>query len=66
VPTAVLVTKPFVGQGHAMSKALGLANVRLVPVPHPLGELAPDDVRERARAAVPSLVAALLGSDLAV
>jgi len=58
VPAAVLCTAPFQAEGEAQARALGLTEVRLVPVTHPVSTLSADALAARAAEALPRVVAA--------
>ena len=56
VPTAVICTEPFISSGKAMSKIGGIPDYPFVVLPHPLGSLPPDALRERASEAAPEVL----------
>jgi len=58
-PTATINSEEFVKLGQSETRALGLAGLPLVTVEHPLGGVAPEVVRERARAAAAEVVRVL-------
>ena len=58
VPAAVLCTAPFRAEGEAQALALGLPEVRLVPITHPVSTLSADVLADRAAEALPRVVAA--------
>ena len=58
VPTAVICTAPFAAEGEAQAQALGLPEVRLVPITHPLSTLSAEALAARAAEALPRVVAA--------
>ena len=60
VPAAVICTEPFITSAKAMSKLGGIPNYPFVVLPHPLGSLSPDDLRERAMQAAPDVLQILL------
>ena len=60
VPTAVICTEPFINSAKAMSKLGGIPEYPFVVLPHPLGSLTPDTLRERAMQAAPEIVQILL------
>ena len=60
VPTAVICTQPFVSSGKAMSRLLGIPDYPFVVVPHPLGSLTLEALRERAVQAAPQVLRILL------
>ncbi len=61
IPTAVVCTKPFIPTAKSMARILGIPDYPFVTVPHPLGSLKPDEVKERARMALPQIIEILLG-----
>ena len=63
VPTAVICTKPFVSSGRAMSKIGGIPDYPFVVLPHPVGRLAPEALRQYAIRAAPDVVRVLLARD---
>ena len=60
VPTAVICTDPFISSAVAMSKLGGIPSYPFVALPHPLGSLTPDTLRERAIQAAPEVLRILL------
>ena len=54
--TAVVCSDPFIRLGKTQAMVLGTPDLPLVIVPHPVGGLALDKVRERAQVAVPQVV----------
>ena len=54
-----MVTTAFRDPARSNAAAMGIPNLRLVVLPHPVGHLPPDSVRDLARAAYPKIVAAL-------
>ena len=60
VPAAVICTDPFVSSAKAMSSIKGIADFPFVVVPHPLGSLAPEDLRQVAMRAAPDVLRILL------
>ena len=60
VPTAVICTEPFVTSANAMAKLGGIPDYPYDVVPHPLGSLAPDTLRARARQAAPEVLRILM------
>ncbi len=63
VPAAVICTEPFVSSGKAMSKIGGIPDYPFVVVPHPLGSLPDDVLRERAVRAAPEVLQILLAKE---
>ena len=54
--TTVICSDPFIRLGKTQAMVLGTPDLPLVIVPHPVGGLALDQVRERALVAVPQVV----------
>ena len=54
--TAVLCTGPFMMLGKTQARTFGVPDLPLVEIPHPLGGLARDGVKQRADVAVPQLM----------
>ena len=61
VPSAVICTEPFVSSANAMAKMGGIEGFPYVVLPHPLGRLAPDVLRQRAVQAAPAVLRILVG-----
>src|SRR3546814_11162389 len=66
VPTATVNSDAFVVLGQQEAVALGLPGLPIVTVPHPMGDVGADEVRERAAAMVVQLVAVLTGDGAAL
>ena len=60
VPAAVICTEPFINSAKAMSKLGGIPDYPFVVLPHPLGSLTPEQLRERAVQAAPDVLSILL------
>ena len=54
--TAVICSTPFEKLGRAQAKVLGVPDLPLVMIQHPLGGLAIEDVRARADQATPAVI----------
>ena len=54
--TAVICSTPFEKLGRAQAKVLGVPDLPLVMIQHPLGGLAIDDVKARAEQAAPAVI----------
>jgi hypothetical protein len=63
IPTVTLCTDVFVQLAREESRALGMAELPLAIVPHPLGGEAPEAIRQRARVAVDQVVQGLTGAN---
>ena len=62
LPTAVVVTEPFVATAQAMAGLDGVPDYRFAVVGHPTAALAGDELRAVARTAAAQCEAILLGS----
>ena len=60
VPAAVICTEPFRSSAEAMSAIGGIPGYPFVEVPHPLGSLSDEALRERAMLAAPEVLRILL------
>lgn len=60
-PTATVNTDEFARLGQSEARSLGMPALPITTVPHPMGGIPEDDVREHARAAVPTIVELLTG-----
>jgi len=65
VPTAVIVTTQFVHEAKLQCAALGMEGLVPVVIQHPLSSLSEDEIRARAAAALPQVIAAWEGRLLA-
>ena len=61
VPAAVICTEPFVSSANAMAKLGGIPDYPYVVLPHPLGSLSEEALRQRAIQAAPDVLQILLG-----
>jgi hypothetical protein len=59
VPAAVICTTPFIPSARAMARICHLPEYPFAVVGHPIGSLTPDELRARAEAALPQVVAIL-------
>jgi hypothetical protein len=60
VPAAVICTEPFRSSAKAMSNIGGIPDFPFVELPHPLGSLNDEVLRERAMQAAPEVLRILL------
>ena len=60
LPAAVICTEPFVSSAVAMSKMGGIPDFPFAVVPHPLGSLDENSLRERAKEVAGVIVKILL------
>jgi hypothetical protein len=58
-PAVAICTKPFLKSGQAMAARQGMPAFRFVMVEHPLSSLPADEVRERAKEALPQVLSVL-------
>jgi hypothetical protein len=56
VIAAVVCSDTFMKLGTAQAKVFGVPDLPLLEIPHPLGGLGMEQVRERAAAALPQLI----------
>jgi hypothetical protein len=63
IPTAVVCTEPFIPTAQSMARILGMPNYPFVTIPHPLGSLPEEELKERARMALPQVLGILLGQN---
>ncbi len=50
-PAVVICTEPFVATARAIASVLRVPGYPFAVVPHPIGSLGPEEIRERAREA---------------
>jgi hypothetical protein len=60
IPSASIVTDVFKVTGRAMARSWGLPDFRFLAMRHPIANLKPDELDERAAAIVPEVVRLLL------
>lgn len=61
-PAVAICTRPFAQTGAAMAKRQGYSGYRLALVDHPVSNLTREKVSERARQALPQVLAIALGN----
>jgi hypothetical protein len=59
IPAAVLCTQPFLKLGKTQAQVLGVPDLPLILIPHPLGGISIEQVEGRAQHALPELLALL-------
>ena len=59
IPTVVICTGPFLVSANLHARVLGRPEFQPVVIPHPLGGMGPEKVRQLAAAAEDQIVAAL-------
>lgn len=60
MPSASIITDIFLKTGEAMARTWGLKNFRFIAMPHPIANLTPAQLDQRAREITPQVVALLL------
>jgi len=60
VPAVAVITDPFKDTAQAMAEAWGVPKFRYLSVPHPIANLALEELDRRAKEIVPELVELLL------
>ena len=63
IPAVVVCTEPFARTAESMAKRRGFPTYRYILVEHPLSSAKPDGVRERAKKALPQVLAIALGQE---
>jgi hypothetical protein len=56
VPSASIITDVFEKTGRAMARTWGLPDFRFVMMPHPIANLTPEQLDQRARAIAPQVI----------
>ena len=59
IPTVVICTNPFLNSAHVHARTFGRTGFRPVGIPHPLGGLKSEAVKDRAESILDEIVAAL-------
>jgi hypothetical protein len=59
VVAAAIITEPFRKTADSMAKRHGYLDYRYAVMPHPIGNLRPDQIRERAEGVLPQVLAIL-------
>ena len=62
IPAAVLCTEPFIPTAKSMARIQGIADYPFIALPHPLGRLTEEQVKDRAKRALPEVIELLLGN----
>ncbi|MCW5605251.1 MAG: hypothetical protein KIT18_11980 [Burkholderiales bacterium] len=60
VPSASIVTHVFIVTGKAMAKTWGVPDFKFLVVPHPIANLTPEQLDQRAAEITPQVVELLL------
>ncbi len=61
VITAVVCSTVFETLGRTQARVLGVPDLPLIMIPHPLGGVSLDEVRARAQVAIPQIVELIQG-----
>lgn len=56
VPTAAVITHQFVRAANAMARRNDYPDYKYAMVPHPIGNLKPEQIRQRALEALPQII----------
>jgi len=56
IPTAVLATEVFLNAARGQAQALGMPGFTVISVPHPVQNLTPEEVRQRADSVIDEVV----------
>jgi hypothetical protein len=56
IVTAVICSTPFMKLGKTQARTFGVPELPLLEIPHPLGGLTLDNVKERAEVVVPQVL----------
>jgi hypothetical protein len=65
VPAVVVTTDAFTSSASAMARVRGVPDYRYLTVPHPMANLTPEGVRDKAEAAIPGIVGMLTSRAMA-
>ena len=60
IPSASIITHVFKPTGAAMARTWGLEGFRFLDMPHPIANLTPEELDQRAAAIAPEVVKLLL------
>jgi hypothetical protein len=60
IPTAGVATEPFLDEALEQARVLGMPDLRMVYVPHPVQLLTPEELHARADAVFEEIVARLV------
>jgi hypothetical protein len=56
IVAAAIITSPFVKTADSMAKRHGFKQYRYAQLPHPIGNLRPEQIKERARQVLPQVM----------
>lgn len=57
----MICTEPFTKTAQSMARIQGIPDYSFITLPHPMGSLTPEQVKERANIALPVVIEILLG-----
>jgi hypothetical protein len=60
IPTAAICTDPFLEEARAQARALGMPDLPVARITHPLSTLTAEEIAQRAAEAVPQLLGLLI------
>jgi hypothetical protein len=66
IPTAMIITSEFVREARAQSSVLGIPEMGIVVIDHPLSSLSQDQIVGRAQQALPQIIAIWQGKQPSV
>jgi hypothetical protein len=66
IPTAMIITSEFVREARAQSSVLGIPDMGIVVIDHPLSSLSQDQIVGRAQQALPQIIAIWQGKQPSV
>jgi hypothetical protein len=66
IPTAMIITSEFVREARAQSSVLGIPEMGVVVIDHPLSSLSQDQIVGRAQQALPQIIAIWQGKQPSV
>jgi hypothetical protein len=64
VPAAAIVTSAFLKTADSMARRRGFPDYQYAVMPHPIGNLKPDQIRERAEEVLPQVLEILGLTDI--
>ena len=56
----LIATEPFIGTCKGMARVGGIPDMKFATVPHPMGSLPPDILKERAKSAAEQFVSIVI------
>ena len=64
IPASVIITEPFVPTAVGIARLAGMAGYAHAVIPHPVGSLSADEVRQRADAVAAAVESLLIGAEI--